>query len=320
MGAGKSRVTISGRQAGDAMANLEKSLDRKLAAIHADPHGCREFILADAKDADMALGSAPRADRPRPHRRGPVQDARRISRADARDHPARARRYHADVGQHEQRAHDRRAIFDELHVTPAVRANDTTDIHLARGSTYAEEPPLFRFGPAASIISSAAISIARPRNAHWARIWPLQRHVQQRPGPRSAHARTCSTVPRRSRAQGISLFPRGLRPQRPRCGRRRQDLAILSQRHDRAHARRRRPGGSAGVLQDGLSRSQGDRGTGPVRPRISSSASSAARPARRATPSSCSHEAQKVRCPGRAVTAERSTTPRTSSPSSSSSG
>ena len=32
-----------------------KSLDRKLAAIHADPN-CREFILADAKDADMALG------------------------------------------------------------------------------------------------------------------------------------------------------------------------------------------------------------------------------------------------------------------------
>ena len=32
-----------------------KSLDTKLAAIHADP-GCREFIIADAKDADMALG------------------------------------------------------------------------------------------------------------------------------------------------------------------------------------------------------------------------------------------------------------------------
>ena len=28
---------------------MDKTLDRKLAAIHADPHGCREFILADAK-------------------------------------------------------------------------------------------------------------------------------------------------------------------------------------------------------------------------------------------------------------------------------
>ena len=35
---------------------MQKSLDRKLAAIHADPSGCREFILADAKDADMAFG------------------------------------------------------------------------------------------------------------------------------------------------------------------------------------------------------------------------------------------------------------------------
>ena len=34
---------------------MEKSLDRKLAAIHADSNS-REFIIADAKDADMALG------------------------------------------------------------------------------------------------------------------------------------------------------------------------------------------------------------------------------------------------------------------------
>ena len=33
-----------------------KSLDQKLAAIHADPHGAKDFILADAKDADMAFG------------------------------------------------------------------------------------------------------------------------------------------------------------------------------------------------------------------------------------------------------------------------
>ena len=34
---------------------VEKSLDRKLRRLHADPHGCKDFILADAKDADMAL-------------------------------------------------------------------------------------------------------------------------------------------------------------------------------------------------------------------------------------------------------------------------
>src|SRR3954471_9063905 len=32
-----------------------KSLDARLARMHADPHGCKDFILADAKDADMAL-------------------------------------------------------------------------------------------------------------------------------------------------------------------------------------------------------------------------------------------------------------------------
>jgi len=36
---------------------MEKSLDRKLARIPADP-ACNEFILADAKDADMAFGLA----------------------------------------------------------------------------------------------------------------------------------------------------------------------------------------------------------------------------------------------------------------------
>ena len=38
---------------------MQKSLDQKLARILADP-SCRDFILADAKDADMAFGlSAP---------------------------------------------------------------------------------------------------------------------------------------------------------------------------------------------------------------------------------------------------------------------
>ena len=34
----------------------EKSLDLKLRRIHADPSAAKDFILADAKDADMALG------------------------------------------------------------------------------------------------------------------------------------------------------------------------------------------------------------------------------------------------------------------------
>ena len=39
---------------------VAKSLDEKLRSIHADPVGSKEFIIADAKDADMAFGmSAP---------------------------------------------------------------------------------------------------------------------------------------------------------------------------------------------------------------------------------------------------------------------
>ena len=45
----------------------QKSLDRKLAAIHADPSGCREFILADAKDADMAFGMGAPGQSPERH-------------------------------------------------------------------------------------------------------------------------------------------------------------------------------------------------------------------------------------------------------------
>jgi len=48
---------------------MQKSLDRKLAAIHADPSGCREFIIADAKDADMAFGVGAPGKSPRDARR-----------------------------------------------------------------------------------------------------------------------------------------------------------------------------------------------------------------------------------------------------------
>jgi hypothetical protein len=34
----------------------------------------------------------------------------------------------------------RERLFEDSHVTPAVRANDTTDVHLARGGRYAEHP------------------------------------------------------------------------------------------------------------------------------------------------------------------------------------
>ena len=46
---------------------MQKSLDQKLADIHANPHGSKAFILADAKDADMAFGIAAPGRSPEAH-------------------------------------------------------------------------------------------------------------------------------------------------------------------------------------------------------------------------------------------------------------
>ena len=115
-----------------------KSLDRKLAAIHADPSGSREFILADAKDADMAFGIGAPGDSPEAH---PGQ-TRFKTLAEYRD------QIRAIVGQGVvdimlMSAHTNHALtiaerlFENSAITPAARANDTTDVHIARGSSYA---------------------------------------------------------------------------------------------------------------------------------------------------------------------------------------
>ncbi|NLY00833.1 MAG: hypothetical protein GXY83_32485 [Rhodopirellula sp.] len=120
---------------------MQKSLDLKLARILADS-ACRDFILADAKDADMAFGLAAPG-------RSPEHYA----------HEARFR----DLSEYRQLMRDivrqglvdimlmsassnevltiQERLFDSSHITPAVRANDTTDIWLASGSgRYTSQP------------------------------------------------------------------------------------------------------------------------------------------------------------------------------------
>ena len=46
---------------------MVKSLDQKLEALRADPSGCREFIICDAKDADMAFGAVAAGEYNSPH-------------------------------------------------------------------------------------------------------------------------------------------------------------------------------------------------------------------------------------------------------------
>lgn len=113
-----------------------KTLDRKLAAIHTDPTGAKDFILADAKDADMAFGLAatgvdPATGRPR-------------SLAEFRDQIREVvRQGLVDVMLMSASTNDvltAEGLFAGTAVTPAVRANDSTDIHVLSGAPYPRQP------------------------------------------------------------------------------------------------------------------------------------------------------------------------------------
>ena len=127
---------------------VTRSLDQKLKAIRENPQSTREFILADAKDADMAFGV--RAPGPRSY----------LSRSGAR--PAQ---FSPDVWSREEYGYRnlpefldiirevvqqgqvdimlmsayvneqltiKEGLFKNFAVTPAARANDTTDVWAVR--------------------------------------------------------------------------------------------------------------------------------------------------------------------------------------------
>jgi hypothetical protein len=111
-----------------------KSLDRKLAAIHADPHGSREFILADAKDADMAFGIGAPGQSPEQH----AGELRFRTLAEYREQMRQIVRSElVDIMLMSASTSDvltlQERLFENSPVTPAARANDTTDIHILRG-------------------------------------------------------------------------------------------------------------------------------------------------------------------------------------------
>jgi hypothetical protein len=122
---------------------VAKSLDLKLARIHADPHNCRDFILADAKDADMAFGIGAPGKSPENY----AGEVRFRSLAEWRDIITEiVEQGLVDIMLMSASTNEvltiQRRIFDNSPVTPAVRVNDTTDIYIVRGGKYAQYPSL----------------------------------------------------------------------------------------------------------------------------------------------------------------------------------
>ncbi len=115
------------------MSSTERTLDRKLMQIKAGDYTHRDFIIADAKDGDMAFGllsPAPATDgSPRP-RSVYLDDIRSMTKSGLVDVMLMS----ASNG--ELLANE--GLFNDCAVTPAVRMNDTTDIWSARGSCYRE--------------------------------------------------------------------------------------------------------------------------------------------------------------------------------------
>jgi len=132
-----------------------KSLDTKLSEVKANPRS-RAFILADAKDADMAFGV--RAPGPRGFlaRRGarPAQFSPEVWNRDEfgyRNLPEfldiiREVTHQGLVDIMLMSAYVteqlaiKEGLFRNSHVTPAARANDTTDVWAARHGAYTREP------------------------------------------------------------------------------------------------------------------------------------------------------------------------------------
>jgi hypothetical protein len=113
-----------------------KTLERKLALLHKNPRH-RAFILADAKDADMALGVAS----PGPARGPASENFPYRTMADYRQQIRQiVQQGLVDIMLMSCSTSEQLTIceklFDGSRVTPAVRANDTTDIHVCREACY----------------------------------------------------------------------------------------------------------------------------------------------------------------------------------------
>ena len=125
---------------------MQKSLDQKIAEIRANPSGSKAFIIADAKDADMAFGiTAPGQKRPLNPERVLKSEIRWKTLAEYRQQIREVVRQGlidimlCSASNIEQLAINE-GLFANSHITPAARANDATDIWVIRGAEYIKEP------------------------------------------------------------------------------------------------------------------------------------------------------------------------------------
>jgi len=140
-----------------------KQLLSKLESIKAgsNPH---EFILADARDADMAWGVASFGKK-RSELSGDVADRYRTKPEFLEEIRAVINQGIIDIvlastSTMYQLAHTEQ-LFKDAHATPAVRINDATDTWIMRGASYAQSPSVcFR---SSSIAEAQYGSIAGPK-------------------------------------------------------------------------------------------------------------------------------------------------------------
>jgi hypothetical protein len=124
-----------------------KRLDRKLANLLAGSTSPADFIIADAKDADMAFGiTAPGL------RAGVSRDGFHEAGGCWKSLPQYLEQIRAVIAQdivdivllsasNLEHLAMQEGLFSESEITPAARANDTTDVWAVRGGKYPAEHP-----------------------------------------------------------------------------------------------------------------------------------------------------------------------------------
>ena len=186
----------------------------KLSRILTDS-SCNDFILADAKDADMAFGIASPGRSPEHH----AQEGRFRSLDEYRELIRQnVRQGLVDImlmsGSTSAVLTLQERLFDNSHVTPAIRANDTTDIWAAQGGAYVRDPAR-PFRSASLDQAMCGKPDCRPEERRQgADLGLYSITLNNDPGLDHQTLTAYKEFRAGGGGQGFSPLPRGLRPQR----------------------------------------------------------------------------------------------------------